>query len=428
MEVAARRNQSNAPLISLLLHTDSLSGEIEDPDSPLSALLELGPIPHVQMVYTMPASRRTLEHLKNKMANLAIVKDGLDALVIRGDGFEKAMRPGPRERRGREIAEGSPVRRLDHLATRDFDYLVVGSHDPIREDRPKGVRLVSPEEALSMVRVVLVNCGVFVVSGNRRTSEWLYYVCRSKMLFPEAWSAWSIAVRNKDKGLPAGVYEQLCSLQQRLDFICRASDKASFYALNRPSNDSGANILYHLAYLVILATGVFDDLAWISTRQYSFRLHRTKVSLRIPEKRKTPALYELLSNVNPRLHEYLAKPDTQATINLFYPIRDVLQHREFIGSLLYVNRGEGLAAIHIDIPEASMKLAKALSQDGTGREWGVVQSGDTHRLDPFVFSHMAVSSVAAIVNQVLRLLGLGRSLPESPIRRTTSCPTAHPYL
>lgn len=423
-------NRRNVPIISFLIHSDSLCEAIEDPNSPLAVLLGLEPVASLYMAFTPPSRRSTLERLKSKGANVVTIEDDVQTQTIRTRHFETTVRRGLSERLSRPIAEGSPVTVFDYsVVAKGFDYLVVSERDPIWDHQPAGVRLASPEEALSAIRVILVHSGVFILSENRQaSSEGLYYLCRSKKLFPEAWSAWSVAVHHVGRSVPTQVYEQLHSLHKRLEFICKASDTVSFYALSTPDNESEFNILYHLAYLVVLVTGIFDDLAWLVTRRHSLQLNRMEVSLRIPEKKTETEFYKQLGRVNPRLHDYLTDRRTQATLSLFYPIRDAIQHRVFIGSLLCVGGTGRGSSIHIESPEASTNLALSLSQDGTGTEWGVFQSGETRRLEPYVFAHMAVSSVAAIMNQVLRLLDFGQSLPGPPSRRTIWSPTAHPYL
>ncbi len=64
-------------------------------------------------------------------------------------------------------------------------------------------------------------------------------------------------------GINEKIMNQFYSLSQRLEFICRGTDKVSYFSLKYANNHTQNNALYHLGYLIMLITGAFDDLAWI---------------------------------------------------------------------------------------------------------------------------------------------------------------------
>jgi hypothetical protein len=131
--------------------------------------------------------------------------------------------------------------------------------------------VVSPQEAIGRFRLLMVNNGIFEVVPGFSLNEGLYYLYRTRSLFPAGDLAWSTAVYGSKNGMLEKVFEQLNSLGHRISFLCRAEDRGCYFALKSPNNDTEANILYHLGYFVMLATGMFrrfglDDRTLLRTR------------------------------------------------------------------------------------------------------------------------------------------------------------------
>jgi len=181
-----------------------------------------------------------------------------------------------------------------------------------------------------------------------------------------------------------------------LEFICRAYDKIAFFSLKTANHDTQNNQLYHLAYFVMLSTGVFDDLAHIIEEFYHLEIKgRVNVSLRMTQDKETTKFYQALQSKNSDLYTFLTAVDTQRDINAFYPIRDSLQHRELLRGIQYggsFREGKNLF-------ELSDEAAKSL---GTVPDASVcIVRLHKPCLDPLPFIAWAQKVLIGLVNGVL---------------------------
>src|SRR5690606_20587977 len=121
-----------------------------------------------------------------------------------------------------------------------------------------------PKQAIELIRLLAVDKDCFYTKPNEKISGFYYYLYRYKSIFFEFQPAWTKVVYAKDHGIiDSKVEEQFDSLAHRLEYICRSADKVSIYSLKEGNNSNQANALYHFGYLVMLITGVYDDIAWI---------------------------------------------------------------------------------------------------------------------------------------------------------------------
>lgn len=141
-------------------------------------------------------------------------------------------------------------------------------------------RVCPPTEFLTRLRLLQVRFDDLRLTGQMGITHSLYQRYRLFRVFPEYQKAWMIANRGSVGARPAEVATQLESLGRRLEFICRALDEGLISALATPSNSSEDDLLYHIAVLILLISGAYDDVAWLITHYYGFTLKRTSVSLK----------------------------------------------------------------------------------------------------------------------------------------------------
>jgi hypothetical protein len=258
---------------------------------------------------------------------------------------------------------------------------------------------VSPLVALDLVRLLLVNRGMYYLRGGSTVNEGFYYLYRVKSVFRAYQPAWSAAVFGSS-ALGADVRDQLSSLGKRLCFLCRAADRGSHAALQRANNDTEDNALYHLAYFVMLATGVFDDLAWTLTYLYRLSLSRIQVVLKVNASRSSSPFLDALRAAAPSVAARVADPHLQNLLRVFYPIRDSLQHRQFLRGLLYVGGPWGVPKILFEFPTDAVQPIRDASTDGSGTDWGLGRAGESY-VDPYAFLSRAFSAVATVHEAIL---------------------------
>jgi hypothetical protein len=284
-----------------------------------------------------------------------------------------------------------------------YDLLVTGAPGGGAPGASGPVGAVRPAEALDLVRLLLVHHRLFQLRGGARVDATLYHVYRVHSLF-RAYRPASAAATYGKGAINAAVRAQLGSLGTRLGFVCRAADRGAYAALRRADNDSEDEILYHLGYFVMLATGVFDDLAWTLKYQYRLTLAPVQVTLKPPKKPTAPAsllvdALRAVPNEGAAVAARVADPAVQALVRVFYPIRDQLQHRQFLSGCLVFGGPWGVPKILFEFPEEVIPLLRAASADGTGAEWGLRR--DDAWVDPYAFITRALAALVTVHEAVL---------------------------
>lgn len=397
--------------MKILINTESIADEILNKEKGIIALLKMSHFPFLKIHFT-PTPQ---EEIKKRMADYDVKpceycfqEDGESFVYLKANDFENIVyyyHKDEKERLLEKICLDSKVTIVDLIAGHDtyYDYYVVGKNDGIHNSKFKKAKDQITEKTVELVRILLVNLGYFYVNPKYCVNEGYYYLYRFKKVFKEFQPAWSIVCSSKGLSVNEELFNQFDSLSQRLEFICRASDKVSFYSLKLANNDTQDNTLYHLGYLVMLITGVFDDLAWVITHLYNFEISRMQVVLKVSDKRKK--FYSLLAEKNKDLHDFLVSEHTQNLINLFYPIRDALQHRQFVKGMRYSD-SEGFDGNVFALPEDTLLFVEKVTKDK--KEFGLVFQnkpiGDFCLFDSHVFSMKAVETASYIVNNTLSLI------------------------
>lgn len=303
--------------------------------------------------------------------------------------------------------------------------LLVASQGPCTAASPHGVGArVTPAVALDLVRVLLVNLGLYHVREHFTVDEGFYYTYRFKSVFRAYQPAWAAATFGKTT-ISEEVRDQLESLGTRLEFLCRAADRAAFFALRRANNDTQDNALYHLAYFVMLMTGMFDDLAWTLTYRYDLHLRRHDVVLKTAGADTSSRFLDALRSAAPDLASRIENPDVQKLVQVFYPLRDSLQHRQFLQGLLYVGGPFRVPMILFAFPETAVERLKAASADASGAEWGL-RLADAPYVEPYTFITRSLAAAASVLDSILGAIDWAQLVgaPGDPARDATDASIA----
>lgn len=402
------RDLSVKPLAQVIVHTPSFEQEILAQDTWVEKILNLHHLPSLSVLFT-PSENRTVRkrfsecgisimEYRNLRENSVDIKLSSSIATIQRARFNIPINEDCVDKLDIEMAIA---------LNRDF-YIVNKKHPSFGEFH-KVTKVHEIEDVFEKLRILLVNGGVFFVSPNYRVGEWLYYLYRYKKLFSNFQLAWSISMyaqQIQDDNIES-LNRQLKSLSQRLNLICRASDKAMYFSLKTPSHDTTDEVLYHLSYLVLLITGTFDDLAWIIKYRYSLELNDKQIDLRYEE------FINLLNRSN-YLYDYLENKCTQNKIKLFYPVRNELMHQEFLSGS-HTSGGDFGNSIMLMFPPETIKKLKNISSDDQAKSWGVFEYPQ-EAVEPYHFATKAISTITEIVNSVLENLeweDLLKRLPEN---------------
>lgn len=395
------RDPGERPLVKLLLHSESLADGIAQGERDIDALLQLRNFDFAEVLLTPPRDAKTASILAQAHIEVATVEQvGEHWVLIKG---ESRKHFGPVQASidySKPMSPSSRVTWLDFIMARNlgYDWFVVGGCDSYLVSTARREPDITPLDALNRIRILTAGLGVFYSNPKVEIGEWLYYLYRSRIYFPEFQRA---RIRVGFSALPASVSDQLGSLGQRLGFALRAADQMSFESLKQPTNDTEDRILYHFAYLVMLATGIFDDLAWMLTYIYSLPLKPVHTVLKVGEGKSSSAFLDTLAPHAPNLHAYLASARTQDQIRMFYPLRDRLQHREFVsGGLMVGGRHSARILIGVDL-DAYSKLP-LVAAAGPRESLGTAQRPGETWIDPHWFASAALEAIAEVVNGVLR--------------------------
>jgi len=395
------RNLQNTPLIRFLIHSNSLSSEILSKDSPAHRLIKVNGFKEIEII-PLPLANNDVRKIliDNGLICTEYYSYECGVSLKASDGSIHAVANKPHydlSNLWEPAISGSSVTRVDIFASDRYDYFVVGASDPALGVKVAKDNIITAENALELVRILLTAHGHFYIRPGETVNEGFYYLYRFKNLFKAFQHAWTVATYAHGKGLSEKIYDYLDSLGRRLEFICRAYDKVAFFSLKTANHDTQNNQLYHLAFFVMLITGVFDDLAHIIKYFYQLKINeRWDVSLRIPPGKKTTKFYQALQSENADLHTSLTSADTQRDINAFYPIRDSLQHRELLRGIQYSNSSVDRRNV-FELSNEAAEILRMIS----GASTYIVNWNKSGLLDPLLFITWAQKVLIGLVNGVL---------------------------
>ena len=395
------RDPQSAPLIRFMLHSKSLSSEILIRSSPAHRLIKLNSFNEIEII-SLPVADDEIHKILNAngLALTEYSSDGLSVALKASDGsIYNVVSPFTKrlpENLWASIISDSTVVLADLFASSICDYLVVGVTEPSLKCKVARDNVITAEQALELVRILLTAHNRYYISAELRVKKSFYYLYRFKKLFKEFQYAWTVATYAQGKGLSKKLNDHLTSLSTRLMFICMAYDKVAFFSLKTANYEDQSDQLYHLVYFVTLITGVFDNLAHIIKECYQLKINdRRYIGLRIPQNKKTTEFYKELECHNVNLHAFLTAMDIQRDIKIFYPLRDSLVHRELpTGVHLQQNSeiGKNMFELNNEILEELKKISDSLT---------FVIGGNLGFLDPLSFIKWAQEVTITLVNRVL---------------------------
>ncbi len=176
-----------------------------------------------------------------------------------------------------------------------FNYVVCSDEWCKRHKEYKSV--ISFSNCKEILRLFLVWKKRFLLSEHFTCDETMYYIYHHKNLFGELQNFWSACVASDC------ISEWANALDNRLLLLSICVDNAKIETYKSQNNTTAMYLKYHISYLLLLSTGIFDNLAWLINNLYSLKMEeneRTKndlvnkdfrkkakqKSLRIPSKNK----------------------------------------------------------------------------------------------------------------------------------------------
>jgi len=196
------RDLQNMPLMRFLLHSDSLSNEMLSEDSPAHRLVKLNCFKEIQIMPLPTANSEVIKILvDNALISTEYYSYESGVALKASDGSIYAVTSQPPRNLWEQVMPSSRVTLADIFASKICDYLVVGIGDPILTYKEVEADIITAEQALDMVRILLAAHGRFYISPEVTVNEWFYYLYRFKKLFREFQRASSVAVHAHGEGL-----------------------------------------------------------------------------------------------------------------------------------------------------------------------------------------------------------------------------------
>jgi len=198
--------------------------------------------------------------------------------------------------------------------------------------RPEGnVFVLTPHEAQHYIDLCLKAHEKYHIRTNYTANRSVYYWQRLWNLVPAFQAAWPYTVYGAADSLPdsAPIMDFMQALYARLIGQMQACDRIGWLRYGIPTSDARDEMLNQLNYFFMLATGVFDSLAWLAYHRFGFRISSPQgVTLRAERRsgRENP-LFRQLDTAAPDLASFFRDRQQQERIGLFYAPRDAIQHR-----------------------------------------------------------------------------------------------------
>lgn len=375
-------DKDNLPFMNVLIHSSSFVVN----DSTVN-LLELNLTGYINIDATPTSNTEIIETFSKY--NIVIPKYKIDRnhiAMVYENGFKNP--------RLYQDVYSKRISKLEISITND-DLLFVDNYDYFISEVDSSIftslgllNVLTLQEFRKIVGIILSNNNIFFYRYRYAINEGFYYQLRVDRYFTFFQKYW-IVLMHYGKNDPL-FDKQIFSLSSRLLFITMAYEQIVFLLLARPSNDILTKFLYHFGFFVILCTGIFDDLAWMITYYYKITLNRMKISL------KNKGLINKIGHFNHKMYAELNDSSIQEIIESFYPIRDLLQHRDYMKGYTVQSGSVRKHMLNIDT-EAYNKLKKLI-------EIKVIQDNGTttYSVDPNILVEHLFSSLRSIIHIVLK--------------------------
>lgn len=226
------RDLRSVPLMRFVLHSTSLADEMLSEDSPAHRLVKVNCLKEIEVI-PLPTDKNNLrrrfsdnglvftEYFSHESKVVLKVSDGSIHNVI---PFTNRIP----ENLWDPLIDNSNVTLADLFASNIGDYLVVSKTEPSLKCKVARNSIVTSEQALEMVRIILTAHSRFYVGARIPISESFYYLYRFRKLFKGFHYVSTVAAHAYGKELSERIHDYVVSLGTRLDFICRAYDKVAF--------------------------------------------------------------------------------------------------------------------------------------------------------------------------------------------------------
>jgi len=231
--------------------------------------------------------------------------------------------------------------------------------------------------------------------------------------------------------------EWVQSLYTRAELYLRAIDKLKINSLRHPDNVVATQYMYDFAFLILLITGFFDNLAWLICKIYGIEVKEKRLvrediiknDVRLDKLNGERKFIKAVQEKCQSLHDFLSAELTQAKINLVYPIRDSVVHRDYLTAVRYMDVQKKIDAVYLKVsPEISRKfenliglgedighcflyrrIGRSAVTDVTVGNTNVYGASEDMYIIPYEFINMIDKAARGLINGILDIIATSKN-------------------
>lgn len=200
------------------------------------------------------------------------------------------------------------------------------------------------------------------------------------------------------------------SLANRFTYVLKSIDEMGMQYYKGADNNTQINIMYFFNYYISLITGIFDNLAIISKKQYNLKFKGDEYPSNLSFNPKTGKNFlNSIRENNQDLRNHLIKYND--FIMLVYRLREVIIHKEMLEKSFFTNEDKTRYTI-LKIDELTERYIRVCGNKNqkydSFTQWGIFKNKllpETYFLEPYHFAKSATKVLIKFSNTYLKLLG-----------------------
>ena len=276
----------------------------------------------------------------------------------------------------------------------------------------RSIMIITSEKLISIIECIEKRFGRYYLRPRVNTSKGSYYwiqLHKNLQNFDKTWATAVFGVH--EMNLNSKILYCTKSLGDRCMSLLEVADEIKHLYFESPDNEAGWDIANKLNYFVILVTGLLDNLAWLTVYRYSLQKN-------YPEKKRQGVALNCNRNGTKRqLHEDILSSgqvdlfqlikNFQKRINLFYPIRDSVQHRLVLQYTRVENLKEEWAKVMLKVDDSVVKAFNELDEIQYQKinPWGLYLVDEKEKfIEPYTFIKKAINEIFLFTDQYLNYL------------------------
>jgi len=274
-------------------------------------------------------------------------------------------------------------------------------------------RICNAEDALDFIDLSFKRVGVYLYNKGWEGNKWESYYLQTRRLLPGCYRSLAAVSPPYEARVPRSskIFAHLEAIAARFGSLLACRDLVGVADMAGDQATSHFDAVFAFGYFMPLVTGIFDSLAWVPANLFDMQLRRHRVSLRLPQKieDRQGGFHDLLDKSLKPLNDFVVQIDSQSFVDMFYPLRDIIQHRTYLHGTDVFKLGQDLAprtGIQLDEDSKVRMEAFAKVTGETLEMMGVESLGPTIFVYPKQFTDWAIPHLSSFLAKYFLKLDL----------------------